>query len=245
MKNRLALFFLALFFLACKSDNSTQSDNDLTPSKIGLIAYYPYNGNAVDQTGRGHDGSVHGTTFTSDRFGKSNSAYKFNGIDQYIISTLNELKNADAWTISLWVKTESFNQGGPFALLTSTQGYNADGFYWHFWTDGKIFYRTHDNYAGLQIANETPVPIQTQVWQHHVIIVKKNEVDHYLNGTKVFTWNPVFDPAKLNSDNLELIVGAGYNFENWYFIPASIDDIYIYNRELTNSEIQKLYGDGN
>ena len=45
----------------------------------GLIAHYPFNGNANDESGYGNDGTVNGATLTEDRFGKSNSAYIFNG----------------------------------------------------------------------------------------------------------------------------------------------------------------------
>ena len=50
----------------------------------GLVAYYPFNGNANDESGNGRDGVVNGATLSSDRFGNSNKAYSFNGIDNFI-----------------------------------------------------------------------------------------------------------------------------------------------------------------
>ena len=47
--------------------------------KKGLVAYYPFNGNAEDESGNGNDGEVKGATLTDDRHGKLNSAYQFNG----------------------------------------------------------------------------------------------------------------------------------------------------------------------
>ena len=44
----------------------------------GLVAYYPFNGNANDESGNGHDGTVNGVTLGEDRFGRSDSAYVFN-----------------------------------------------------------------------------------------------------------------------------------------------------------------------
>ena len=46
----------------------------------GLVAYYPFNGNANDESGNGHHGTVMGATLTSDRFGRPNKAYHFNGL---------------------------------------------------------------------------------------------------------------------------------------------------------------------
>ncbi|HEY4205695.1 MAG TPA: hypothetical protein VGM31_02740, partial [Puia sp.] len=51
----------------------------------GLIAYYPFNGNADDATGNGNNGSlVNGPTLTTDKMGNPNSAYYFDGVDDYI-----------------------------------------------------------------------------------------------------------------------------------------------------------------
>lgn len=43
----------------------------------GLVGYWPFNGNTVDASGNGHNGTVHGATLTTDRFGNANSAYEF------------------------------------------------------------------------------------------------------------------------------------------------------------------------
>ena len=43
----------------------------------GLVGYWPFNGNANDESGNGNDGTVNGATLTTDRFGNSNSAYEF------------------------------------------------------------------------------------------------------------------------------------------------------------------------
>ena len=50
----------------------------------GLVAAWEFNGNANDVSGNGNDGVVHGATLTTDRFGNANSAYSFNGVDDYI-----------------------------------------------------------------------------------------------------------------------------------------------------------------
>ncbi len=50
----------------------------------GLIAYYPFNGDANDESGNGNNGTVYGATLTMDRFGNTSSAYSFDGINEYI-----------------------------------------------------------------------------------------------------------------------------------------------------------------
>ena len=58
----------------------------LLSEKEGLVAYYPFNGNANDESGNGYDGDTtgHAPTLTTDRFGNENSAFHFDGINDYI-----------------------------------------------------------------------------------------------------------------------------------------------------------------
>lgn len=71
-------------------------------------AYFPFNGNALDSTGNGHHGLVmNGATLAADRFGQPNSAYFFDGVDDY-----RELANplglqAMEYTFELWLNPAS------------------------------------------------------------------------------------------------------------------------------------------
>ncbi len=70
----------------------------------GLVGYYPFSGSAEDHSGYGHDGEVFGATLTADRFGNPNSAYQFDGIDDYI-----EVDDIcpfilTSWTVTAWFK---------------------------------------------------------------------------------------------------------------------------------------------
>ena len=73
-----------------------------------LIAYYPFNGNANDESGYGNHGTVNGATLTSDRFGNTDSAYSFDGSNDIITVAHNEILNcSDELSISVWVKPNS------------------------------------------------------------------------------------------------------------------------------------------
>jgi hypothetical protein len=50
----------------------------------GLVGWWPFNGNANDESGNGNNGTVNGATLTTDRFGNANSAYDFDGVSNYI-----------------------------------------------------------------------------------------------------------------------------------------------------------------
>ena len=51
----------------------------------GLVVYYPFNGNANDESGNGHNGIVNGDTLTTDMFGNPNSAYSLNGMKEQVL----------------------------------------------------------------------------------------------------------------------------------------------------------------
>ena len=81
----------------------------------GLVAYYPFNGNANDESGNGNHGVNYGATLTTDRFGNANSAYSFDGVDSYIAidSIASHLANTGTGTISLWFKGNPDDNSGP------------------------------------------------------------------------------------------------------------------------------------
>ena len=80
----------------------------------GLVAYYPFNGNAKDSSGNGNNGSVNGATLTTDRFGNCNSAYLFDGVSNYISLPTSKLINLNTYSYSLWVMPTAIptNNGG-------------------------------------------------------------------------------------------------------------------------------------
>ncbi|MBL8027669.1 MAG: immunoglobulin domain-containing protein, partial [Fibrobacteres bacterium] len=84
--------------------SDTSSAVQLTVNPVsGLVAYYPFTGNANDVSGNGYNGTVSGATLSSDRFGNSNSAYKFNGSNYIDIGNSVLATNSD-FSISLWYK---------------------------------------------------------------------------------------------------------------------------------------------
>ena len=70
----------------------------------GLVGYWPFNGNANDESGTGNNGTVNGATLTTDRFGNANSAYNFNGSSEFIEVTHNSsLTFTTGVSFSFWL----------------------------------------------------------------------------------------------------------------------------------------------
>ncbi len=74
----------------------------------GLIAYYPFSGNAGDSSGKGNHATVNGATLTTDRLGRAGRAYQFNGTNQNIV-TPALIKGVSKFSISFWFKLNNWN----------------------------------------------------------------------------------------------------------------------------------------
>ena len=111
---------ISRFFEA--STGSDLNDPNTTPLQQGLVAWYPFDGNASDMSGNGNHGTVNGATLGTDRHGQANMAYSFDGVDDYIVSSGNTFDTQDKGTISLWFNDVSTTNSGG-GILGSRRGY--------------------------------------------------------------------------------------------------------------------------
>jgi len=88
----------------------------------GLVGYWPFNGNANDESGNLNHGTVNGATLTTDRNGVANKAYSFDGINDNILVNNSVSLNMPSITIAGWVNlhtspTGIAGQAGDVALV--------------------------------------------------------------------------------------------------------------------------------
>src|SRR5215203_3476019 len=96
--------YLLIFFLL-----STAACFSQVNMSRGLVAYYPFNGNANDASGNGNNPIFNNAALTADRLGNANNAYSFNGIDNYIrIPNSSSLNPSSAISLCAWVKIKDF-----------------------------------------------------------------------------------------------------------------------------------------
>jgi hypothetical protein len=205
----------------------------------GLIAYYPFNGNANDESSYGHHGQVFNANLTYDRFNNYNRAYNFSGVNSYIVvshSTL--LQPLDGLTVSAWVSMDTLNNcvilgkgvdslPGWYSLLIDSVSQSLS------------FQINFSPYIGGQLTtvNSNMLPM-INTWYSVIGTYNNNSMDIYLNGQLV---NSLNNYLSLKSNYEPLIIGNSMNGKSFI---GDIDDIRIYNRALNNSEIQQLYHEG-
>src|SRR5688572_33090668 len=101
---KLFKIFLVFFICAVWKDRIFAQVN-LT---LGLVADYPFNGNPNDVSGNGYNGLLqNGIQITSDRFGTANSAYNFDGVDDYIKIIDNGAFSTPQFSLVIWFQSQS------------------------------------------------------------------------------------------------------------------------------------------
>ena len=206
----------------------------------GLVAWYPFSGDASDLSDFGNDGSVQGPSLTTDRFGNESCAYGFDGADDYILiegSDALEFEDGD-FTFSGWFKT-SVSKRQWVVSNYLTYGNNP---LWmlgvpHNGTLNSIGYDVRDgiNQIGENISNSEVVD---GFWHHSVFVRSGDSIELYLDGVSIYSLEvsnlsalTEGNPYYIGTDNL-------LNFQCW---EGAIDDVGFWNRGLTVEEIIALH----
>ncbi|MEN6424783.1 MAG: LamG domain-containing protein, partial [Phycisphaerales bacterium] len=185
-------------------------------------------GQVVDATGRGHDGTINGATWSSPGSNGKRTCLLFDGSnDVVVVPHADDLRfgaNA-AYTIAAWVNM-TIRPGHWSGIVT--KGRDSSNWYGIWVNDGNLWCFGH------QPNNQLGSQVEPGVWVHVVMA--------YNNGNKRIYLNGVLDSdatASASGDNTsELWFGAAKGVTE--FAPAKIDDIRIYNHAVTDAEIQKI-----
>jgi hypothetical protein len=205
----------------------------------GLVAYYPFNGNANDESGNGNHGTVHGATLTEDRFGNSNAAYVFNGINDYIsVDDGSQFNFPNSLSLSLWVNPGVSQSNNDVGLIDKSHSHNSNNGVVKSWvieqagnrTNTFSFAYSYDNTA--HYSDYANVWLEANVWSHIFVSKENGTVKYYKNGTLVSIYQSSILYIETNG-NLPLIIGSVNNWDR--FFNGIIDDIRIYNRALPES----------
>lgn len=216
----------------------TEVLNHYNNEASGIVAYYPFNGNANDESGNGHDGSVSGATSTTDRFNQPDKAYNFvyNGFssDKIQVSGTSELNfSSGGFSLSAWVKFSGLATGGyNYPIFSKHICGEQSGYILMLYNSKLTFWLAG---SGAYNVVGTPDDYTDNSW-HQVVAVYDGAtqyiyVDGVLKNSIPFIYNT------FNSANWAL---GGYNGCNGGF-NGKVDEIKVFNLALTGKEIQSMY----
>ena len=209
--------------------------------KDGLVGWWPFNGNANDESGNGNHGTVNGATLTTDRNGKDNKSYYFG--DKYDVIRIKDNDKLDLkteYSISAWVKTDENTYGNitNYGAMIGKWGDNEAAYLLSLSPNGNIYYCTRES---SNTCITTTQNLNLNSWYLITITQRNNNVTVFLNDKKIGELNNISNP---NNNFNDLIFGSNdaYNL-NWVGddFYGQLDDIAIYNRALSEAEIQALY----
>jgi hypothetical protein len=221
--------------------NVTNTIPSYLPSN-GLVGYWPFNGNANDESGNGNHGAVNGATLTTDRFGNLGKAYGFDGVNSFIQILNSNSLNFTEGTINLWFIT---SQSNFMSLIERTIYTNATNENWAIGinetSSGDItLYTKHNSNCqpgnGWQ-SNTSNQSLSINNWHMITGVIKDSVTEIYIEGILVQTFNT---PSIIDVCGGDIQIGRHWSSDPRYF-NGSLDDIAIYNRALTPQEIAAMY----
>jgi len=254
MRNTLIFVLLALF--------TTLSFAQIPRDAEALVAYFPFNTNANDESGYNNHGIIHGAKLTKDRFGKPFAAYRFDGIDDFIeIIPSGNIELLDEFTISIWVKFEGYKSNAKHPKLLDRQ-YIFDG-NTHSKTTKEDFVRDgfslmcdlmrdKEEYirGGFMFNNkdwkDIPVFAPTKnEWHNYTYLRKNGKIYLYVDGELKNTTKAPTIPLDINhnwfvgtfSGNNPNVSSNNFN----YNFKGSIDDLCIYNKAIEPVEVHDIF----
>jgi hypothetical protein len=206
----------------------------------GLVAHYPFAGNALDASGNGNHPYSVTAELTEDRFGQPNSAYRFNGGGNWIkIPDSPSLRVSNGLTISAWVKPDTTDNGYvviKLDILCGGGNYHIDLYPGTLRSRFRTLVAYPDCGSGTTVGGATgAAPIALGVWHHIAVTWDKQtgDVILYLDGS--VDGNGSFDPPQFNHTPGDLNIGYYYSTAGYSGV---IDDVRIYDRALTEQDIQ-------
>jgi hypothetical protein len=244
MKNKNLLITAVVIFAFATISNAQ------VPSYVstnGLVGWWPFNGNANDESGNGINGNPIGAVLTTDRFGNQNSAYSFNGSSNVINcgnSTNPNLTLIGDFTFSAWINASCFGCNNYANMILSKHRFGSpNGYCFGLWNGGMI------NYAGTPNFDASTYPagqsgyLITNVWKNIIVVYESasTSLKYYIDGTLVDNKLLGFNMAS-NLD--DLVFGAQRNGAATGYLDyfsGKIDDIGIWNIALTQEAITNLY----
>ena len=217
----------------------------------GLIGHWPFDGDATDATGNGHNGAVSGAALTADRDGNPNSAYQFASGNHIVVPHDAQLNLAGNATIALWMNQQNTYWGAAAVALAKVRDVTAGTYIiWRvpgFSATDIIFTTRQTNPAdgGNPIA-----PLVYDEWHHITAIIDgDNQTQRiYLDGVLASSEVAAYYPWAANNTS-PLVFGRHYTCANGgcgaqYPFFGKLDDIRIYDRALPDCEIAELAGTG-
>jgi hypothetical protein len=236
----LPLFPLLLTFLTLLLTNVATAQVPYYVPTNGLVGYWPFNGNANDESGNGNNGTVNGATLSADRFGDLGKAFSFDGVDDFIYVSSAFYDISINHSINIWVSVADLNNVAQYLWNTSPHPGEAFVYNWGA-VDNNVTYCLGNGTNGLWtitcgVENDFLSNSQNE-WHLYSMVYENGNWSIYVDGQLSSTYANSNLPSGIYSIYFGDIAFSDYHET----INGSLDDIGIWNRALTADEVLALY----
>ena len=215
--------------------SNVASATTLNTAPTGLVAAYGFDegsGTAVsDASGRGNTGTINGAAWTPE--GRFGAALSFNGTDNVVlIPSSASLNLSAAMTLEAWVRP-SANQTDWRAIVQK----DVDAYYLYASSDDPLFPYGGGNIGGVDNGVGSNTAIAVGAWAHVAMTYDGAQLRIWVNGVEAAAPRAKSGAIETNT-NLLRIGGVGGAFPEGHYFQGLIDEVRIYNRALSEAEIQ-------
>ena len=205
-------------------------------STSGLVGWWPFNGNAIDESVNSNDGTVNGATLTTDRFGIANAAYSFNGIANSILVPSVFYDISVSHSISMWVSINDLTLVGQYLWNTSNHTGEAFVYNWGAYNNNVLYCLGNGTSWSITCGTEqTFLTATSNIWYLYTMTYSSGVWSIFINGQLADTYTSANLPTGVSSLVFGDIAMGGEALN------GKLDDIGIWNRALTQQEITDLY----
>jgi PKD repeat protein len=236
--NNLTSSTVTLTIGSISSDFTVTTAASGDPNASGLVSWWKAENNAYDSVGGNHGTLNGGATYASGQIGQ---AFSFDGVDDYVQVSDSPSLNIGAgdFSLTLWANYAAVRSGLYGTLPNVFMGQDEGSGTTHKWiffsTEGGLYF--HVNNAGSStFVGSDAFTLQTGQWYHLVLTRSGSLYTFYMNGALAGT---VTDSMYIPDVSAPLTIGQA---EGRGYFNGLLDEVKIYNRALTATEVLKLFG---
>lgn len=215
-----------------------------------IVAHYPFDGDAKDLGPNELDGSVYGATPTEDKFGRMGQALHIEN-EEHILLDHRLLDGATNFSVSVWLCFDKLNWPNKYqnkrhpgnSIISVSNNETINEF---LFAAGICSEWIGGNFKGKRYGWHSfkGYPVEENIWHHYVLLRNGNNAHLYVDGINVSTQR--VSAAPLSSSQHGTIIGqeqdsVGGSFEGYQSLTGSIDDLLVFQRALTESEVKSIY----
>jgi len=255
-----AALFLSVSFQSCQKKNAvipfvkgnmnfpSGAAFNAIPTTISdsLVAFWTLANTTYDLSGNKHNATVHSLSLTTDRFGHTSAAYSFNGTSSYlsVVDSLPLRLSGTDFTLNAWVKLTAYNTSAGSIIIDKRLTSLDTGYTWSITgatatTGGVVGFGPGG--GGNNAFGTTVIGLSAWHMVTSIYTLSNRTLKIYVDGVLDNTTANVSAPSALNTASLYIGRDNPGLMDNGYFFKGAMNDIRIYSRAITTTEISQLY----